>query len=204
MKNMSAIDSQGENGSSRTTSNLGAAQTAKKVAICCLKSVKPNLSSKWMIVALIILGIVGLGVVGVGVTGFFAQQHMLPAALAKLNALGALGHAGSITMMAGGGVLTLIAVGMLLAAVGMHLAENTQITNDVPESVPEHLRSIYAQLNSGEHTYIQNKDGSYTFIARLPSQYKTLEPGISTVSKEEFEETNKICESASTYKEIKE
>ncbi len=67
--------------------------------------------SKWLSIALLV---VGVAVAAVGVTGFFAYQGMLPAALAKLNVLGAIGQIGSIAMMAGGGFLALTNVILLI------------------------------------------------------------------------------------------
>lgn len=62
---------------------------------------------KWLCVALIIGGVVGIGLVNIGIVGLYAHLGMLPTAYAALNCLGALGQAGSIAMIVGGGVLIL-------------------------------------------------------------------------------------------------
>jgi hypothetical protein len=68
----------------------------------CLKAKAKSLpqSNKFWTV-LLVVGVVGLGVGGVG---FFAHMGMLPASLAKLNALGAMGNYAIATMAVGGGM----------------------------------------------------------------------------------------------------
>lgn len=60
---------------------------------------------KWLFLAMIISA--GIVAVCFGVIAFHASQGALPASLAKWQFLGVLGEAGSITMMAGGAVLSL-------------------------------------------------------------------------------------------------
>src|ERR1700722_8896518 len=110
----------------------GIPQTNAAVAATPENAVRNSNKMHWYFVALTISGVVGVVVVGIGTIGFFAYQGMLPAWLAKLNTLGALGPYGSSAMIAGGGILILGGSRGVIGLIFPRDLNNSRLITDYP------------------------------------------------------------------------
>jgi hypothetical protein len=117
------------------------------------------LASNKFLVAMTIVGLLGLAVAGVGTTGLFAHMHMLPAQLAKLNALGAMGNY-AIAAMVAGGVMTLIGIAATIVLAKRFIdkkketeREKERIINDATAKIAEQQKLANQQFLAKQESF---------------------------------------------------
>jgi membrane protein implicated in regulation of membrane protease activity len=124
----------------------------------------PKSDTFWKVLA--VAGAIGFGAAGVGAVGFFAHMGMLPAFLAKLNALGAMGNY-AIGAMAVGGAMSLLGIASTIILVRRYLDKKAQQKAD---EALIHAENKTIEDRMSEESYVSKKARSLEKKATILEQ----------------------------------